>query len=90
MTTETPRDIDAAVQRVRELSEQVIAQARTNGLEWLEGYERMLRHMLDLEKQAAASTGAEWVKTLASAHADFVRDTSEVFLDAMRSQLKGH
>jgi hypothetical protein len=82
-------DLDAVTKRVRELSEQVIEQAKTNGLAWLEGYERMLRTMLDLEEQAAKGTGAEWVTTLATTHANFVRETSEVFFGALRQQMKG-
>ena len=81
-------DMDAAAQRVRDLSEQVVAQAKKNGLTWLEGYERVLKNMLDFEEQAARGTGQEWAQTMVSTHANFVRDTSEVFLGAMREQLK--
>jgi len=81
-------DVEVVAQRVRELSEQVISQARSNGLAWLEGYERVLRDLLELEEQAAKSTGTEWVQALAATHANFVRDTSEVFLGAVRNQLK--
>jgi hypothetical protein len=81
-------DLDAATQRVRELSEQVVAQAKKNGLAFLEGYERVLRNLLDLEEQAARGTGQDWASTLASTHANFVRETSEVFLGVMRDQLK--
>lgn len=81
-------DVEAAAARVRELSEQVISQAKTNGLAWLEGYERMLRDLLEFEEQAAKSTGADWVSTLAATHANFVRDTSEVFFGVLRNQLK--
>jgi hypothetical protein len=89
MSTPDPtRDIEAATQRVRELSEQVVEQAKKNGLAWMEGYERMLKNLLDLEEQAAKGTGAEWASTLATAHANFVKDTSEVLFSAMRQQLK--
>ncbi|MCU1666024.1 MAG: hypothetical protein QOI36_47 [Pseudonocardiales bacterium] len=89
MSTPDPtRDIEAATQRVRELSEQVVEQAKKNGLAWMEGYERVLKDLLDLEEQAAKGTGAEWAGTLATAHANFVRDTSEVLFSAMREQLK--
>src|SRR4051812_35500837 len=81
-------DMDAAAQRVRDLSEQVVAQAKKNGLTWLEGYERVLKNLLDLEEQAARGTGQDWAATLASTHANFVRETSEVFLGVMRDQLK--
>jgi hypothetical protein len=86
--SDTSADLEAVAKRVRELSEQVITQAKTNGLAWLEGYERVLKNLLDLEEQAAQGSGAEWVKTLATTHANFVRETSEVFFGAMRNQLK--
>jgi hypothetical protein len=85
----TARDIDAAAERVRELSNQVVAQAKQNGLAWLESYERLLESMLDLEEQAAKGTGADWAVTLATTHADFVRQASEVFLKTLREQLEG-
>jgi hypothetical protein len=83
-----PTDVEAAVKRVQDLSSQVTDKAKENGLAWLEGYERMLRNLLDLEEQAAKGTGMEWAATLASTHANFVRETSEVVLGVMRDQLK--
>ena len=80
-------DLEAATKRVQELSEQVVAQAKQNGLVWLEGYEKLLTSMLDFEEQAAKGTGADWATTLASTHANLVRQTSEVFLGALRQQL---
>jgi hypothetical protein len=87
-TSNAAGDLDAATQRVRELSEQVMAQAKKNGLAWLEGYEKILKNVLDLEEQAAQRTGADWATTLATTHANFVRETSDVFLGAMKEQLK--
>jgi hypothetical protein len=83
-----PTDVEAAVKRVQELSAQVVDKAKENGLAWLEGYERMLKNLLDLEEQAAKGTGVEWAATLANTHANFVRETSEVVFGAMREQLK--
>ena len=87
-TPDVSSEIEAATQRVRELGEQVAEQARENGLAWLEGYEAVLKNFLDLQEQAARSTGAEWATTLATTQANFVRSTSEVVLGAMRQQLK--
>jgi hypothetical protein len=81
-------DLEAVAQRVRDLSEQVMSQAKQNGLTFLEGYERVLKQMLDLEEQAAKGTGQDWATSLATTHANFVRETSEMFLGAMRNQLK--
>ena len=81
-------DLEAVAQRVRDLSEQVMNQAKQNGLTFLEGYERVLKQMLDLEEQAAKGTGQDWATSLATTHANFVRETSEMFLGAMKNQLK--
>mgnify|MGYP001798875107 CR=1 FL=1 len=80
--------LDAAAKRVTQLSEQVAALAKKNGLDWLESYEKVLKNMLDLEEQAAKKTGVDWAATLASSHANFVRETSEIFFSAMSKQLK--
>ena len=81
-------DIEAAAKRVQELSEQVASQAKENGLVWLEGYEKVLQNLLDLEEEAAKKTGVDWATTLATAHANFVRQTSEVFFRSLPTQLK--
>jgi hypothetical protein len=81
-------NLDAAAKRVKELSDQVAAQAKKNGLDWLESYEKVLKNMLDLEEQAAKSSGVDWATTLATTHANFVRETSEIFFSAMSKQLK--
>jgi len=90
MTDSTPGavDVEAVTQRVRDLSEQVVAQAKKNGLTFLEGYERVLKQLLDLEEQAAKGTGQDWATTLAATHANFVRESTEVFLGAFKEQLK--
>ena len=81
-------DLEATAKRVQELSDQVAAQAKQNGLVWLEGYEKVLKNMLDLEEEAAKKTGVDWATTLATAHANFVRETSEVFINTLSKQLK--
>jgi hypothetical protein len=88
-TPDQTADIEAITKRVQELSAQVVERAKENGLVWLEGYERMLTNLLDLEEKAAKGTGADWATNLATAHANFVRETSEAVFGAMRAQLKG-
>ena len=87
-TPDVSADLEAATKRVQELSEQVVSQAKQNGLAWLEGYEKLLTSMLDFEEQAAKGTGQDWATTLATTHANFVRETSEMFFGAVRDQLK--
>jgi hypothetical protein len=86
--TDNMADIEAVTKRVQELSAQVTEKAKENGLAWLEGYERMLKNLLDLEEQAAKNTGVDWATTLAATHANFVRETSEAVFGAMKAQLK--
>jgi hypothetical protein len=81
-------NLEEAAKRVKELGDQVAAQAKKNGLEWLEGYEKVLKNMLDLEEQAAQKSGVDWAATLATTHANFVRETSEIFFAAVSKQLK--
>jgi len=81
-------DVDEAAKRVRELSERMIELSKKNGLTWLEAYERVLESMLKLEEKAASGVSSEWVSALATTHADFVREMSQVFLGAMKEQLK--
>ena len=85
-TANTGVDLEAATKRVQELSEEVLAQAKKNGLEWLEGYERLLKNMLDFEEQAAKGSGVEWASTLATTHANFVRETSEIVFGTLKQQ----
>jgi hypothetical protein len=87
-TSDHAAGVEEATERVRQLSEQVAAQARENGLAWLEGYERVLKNLLDFEEQAAKGTGTEWVAQLASTHANFVRETTEVFFGSLREHTK--
>jgi hypothetical protein len=81
-------DIDAITKRVQELSEQVAAKAKENGIAWLESYEQILKNMLELEENAAKGTGVDWASNLATSHANFVRETSKAVFDAMRTHLR--
>lgn len=84
---ELTTEIDQAVKRVKELSEQAIAQSKESGIAWLQAYENVLESMLRLQKQAAASTQIEWINNLANTNADFVREVSQVYLAAAKNHL---
>jgi hypothetical protein len=81
-------DIEETVQRLKELSNQAIEAGKQNGRTWLDAYEQLLTSYLKLQKQAAEGTKLEWVNTLANTNADFVREMSQVYLTAVREQLK--
>ena len=86
-TSAQAADLEGAAQRVRELSEKLIETSKKNGLVWLETYERVLDSMLALEEKAARGTQVDWISTLATTHADFVREVSKTYLGSLRQQL---
>ena len=81
-------NMEQVAQRVRDLSNQAIEQSKQNGRVWLDAYEKMIDNFLSMQTQAAQSTNVEWVNTLANTNADFVREMSQVYLNAVREQLK--
>jgi hypothetical protein len=90
MTTPTPSlpDMEQTAQRIKELSDQAIDISKQNGRTWLDAYEKMVDSFLKLQQQAASGSQVEWVNTLANTNADFVREMSQVYLTAVREQLK--
>jgi hypothetical protein len=76
------------VERIKDTSERVLALSKKNGLIWLEMYEKMLKVLLKLEEDAARDLGSDWVEKLVSAQADFIRDTSQTYLNVLRDRLR--
>jgi len=81
-------NLEQMTQRVKDLSNQAIEQSKQNGRVWLDAYEKMIENFLSMQKQAAQSTNVEWVNTLANTNAEFIREMSQVYLNAVREQLK--
>jgi hypothetical protein len=81
-------DVEAAVERIKETSERVLALSKENGLVWLEAYEKMLNGVLKLEEDTAKDLGPDWIETLVSTQADLVRQTSQAYLSAVKDRLK--
>jgi hypothetical protein len=87
-TPSLPPDADEAVKRVKELSDRLLELTKKNGIGWLEAYEKSLTRMLQLQERAAAATQIEWINTLATTQADFMREMSAVYFQTVRDQLK--
>jgi hypothetical protein len=88
MSTPNTPDVDAAVQRVKELSDRLIELTKKNGINWLEAYEKSLVGMLQIQERAAAATQIEWINALAATNADFMREMSAAYFKTVRQQLK--
>src|SRR6476469_6141247 len=52
-TSKATPDVEAAVERIKQTSERVLALSKENGLVWLEAYEKMLNGVLKLEQDTA-------------------------------------
>ena len=87
-TSKVTPDVEAAVKRIKQTSERVLALSKENGLVWLEAYEKMLNGVLKLEQETAKDLGQDWVSTLVTTQTDVVRGMSEAFLGAMKDRLK--
>jgi hypothetical protein len=87
-TPSIPQDADEAARRVKELSDRLLELTKKNGLSWLEAYENILNRMIQLQQQASAATQIEWINTLATTNADFMREMSAAYFQTAREQLK--
>jgi hypothetical protein len=81
-------DVEAAAERIKATSERVLELCKENGLIWLEAYEKILHGVLKLEEDTAKGLGSDWVEKLVSTQADFIRDTSQAYLSALKARLK--
>ena len=81
-------DVEAVAERIKKTSERVLELSKENGLIWLAVFEKMLDGVLKLEEDAANDLGSDWVEKLVSTQADFIRDTSQAYLSALKDRLK--
>jgi len=73
-------DLEAAAKRVGELSEQVTAQAKANGARVAGGLrEGACRTLLESRGGGSEETAVDWASTLATAHRNSFRETTQVF-----------
>lgn len=81
------RATEETAQRIRQMTEQLIANSKQAGIANLDAYEKSLASMLEMSERTAGATGLEWVDALATAHARWVQDVSKAYTDAARTML---
>jgi hypothetical protein len=86
--TNMPEDAEAAVQRIRELNEQILEFGRKAGASFLDAYEANLRSFADYQDKVADASQVEWLASLARAQANFTRDVSAAYAASARDLLK--
>jgi hypothetical protein len=80
--------IAAALAQVQDLSEQVLATARTAGNQYLDSYEKAADRAVELERRVAGLTQQEWLRNVLNAQADFAHELSSSFTSTARELLK--
>jgi hypothetical protein len=80
---------DEAIERIRELNEQILQGSRQWGLGFLEAYEQNMRTFADYQDKAAESVGdVEWISQVVKAQADFTREIAKLTTQTARKLLK--
>jgi hypothetical protein len=88
MATKKEQETNEALERIRELNEQILAAGREWGIGFLGAYEESLRSFADFQERSADRTDIEWVSRLVKAQADFTREIAKLSTAAPRDFLK--
>jgi hypothetical protein len=84
----TKDDAEAAVQRIRELNEQILDFGRQAGASFLEAYESNLKSFAEYQDKLADASQVEWLASIARAQANFTREVSAAYAASARDLLK--
>jgi hypothetical protein len=74
--------------RIRELNERIIENARKAGETYLDAYERALATIAGYEESVAKATPVDWMKTVLEAQANFTREFGDFYASTAREALK--
>jgi hypothetical protein len=80
--------VEAAEQRIRELNERIIDAGKRAGRGTLDIYESTLKVVSDSLERGPGSSDIEWVSSIATAQANFLRDLTKAWTSAARKALK--
>jgi hypothetical protein len=81
-------DVKAAEARIRELNERIIDAGKRAGRGTLDIYESTLKAVSDSIERGPGSSDIEWVSSIATAQANFLRDLTKAWTSAAREALK--
>ncbi len=76
----------SAIERIRQLTEKMLAAAGTAGAGVLEAHQKALEGLADFTPREPARAALEWVQALAEVHAKFIEETSSVYVTAARER----
>jgi len=80
--------LDAVAQRVRKLNERIIEESKTAGEATLTAYEKALKAIAASLERGPGKSDVEWVSSLATTQAKWIRDVTAAWTSAARGMLK--
>lgn len=80
--------VEAAAQRLRKLNERIIEAGKTAGEGALTNYEKALKTIAGTLERGPGRSDVEWISSLATAQANFIRDVTAAWTKAARDMLK--
>lgn len=80
--------LDAVAQRVRKLNEKIIEESKSAGEATLTAYEKALKAIAGSLERGPGRSDVEWISTLATTQAKWIRDVTAAWTSAARGMLK--
>jgi hypothetical protein len=80
--------VEAVAQRLRRLNERIIEAGKQAGETTLTNYEKALKTIASAIERGPGKSDVEWVSSLATAQAKFIRDVTSSWTSAARARLK--
>jgi hypothetical protein len=80
--------VEAVAQRIRKLNERIIEASKDAGETTLSSYEKALKAIAGSIERGPGRSDVEWVSTLATTQAKFIRDVTTAWTSAARGMLK--
>jgi hypothetical protein len=80
--------VEAVAQRVRKLNERIIEESKSAGEATLTAYEKALKAIAGSLERGPGKSDVEWISTLATTQAKWIRDVTAAWTSAARGMLK--
>ena len=80
--------LEAVAQRVRKLNERIIEESKSAGEATLTAYEKALKAIAGSLERGPGKSDVEWVSSLATTQAKWIRDVTTAWTSAARGMLK--
>ena len=87
-TAEADPRLEAVAQRVRKLNERIIEEGKAAGEATLTSYEKALKAIASTLERGPGKSDVEWISSLATTQAKFLRDVTTAWTAAARGMLK--